>query len=194
MSYPEGPQGGGWTPPSSGGGAWMPPPQDYYGYGQQPEQRRSSIPKVIGILMIIFGSLGLVFSLISFGMHNNFDDPSVKEAFGDKLSSIKTYDSFEKIMGLAISTLHLFAGIWAVMYKRAAPILAISYAVIKILMVVLSIVMFYSWMAPLLDKGPKEMKTAMGIGILLGGVIGMSWPVVIWALMSRPAARAACDR
>lgn len=180
MSYPQGPQGG----------AWLPPPTDYYAQ-QQP--RRSAIPKVIGILMIVFASLGLVASLIGLAMDSNWDDPNIKRAFGDQVSSMKTYESIDQISGLLIGILHLYGGIMCVMYKRSAPALAISYAAVRILHVVVTLVLLFAWLSPLLDKVP-EMRGPMMVGMIFGGILGIAWPIVIWALMSRPSARAACDR
>ena len=60
---------------------------------------RSGIPKVIGILMIIFGSLGILFGLIGLGAGN---------------SGFKTFDTMNlvfNLIGLGISVLHLVGGI-----------------------------------------------------------------------------------
>jgi hypothetical protein len=181
MTYPQSPQGG----------PWLPPPAEGY-YQQAP--RRSGIPKVIGILMIILGSLGMIATLASFAIDNDLNDPSVKEALGGKVATIQLVDKAEKISYLIIGILHIAGGIMAVMYKRAAPAVAITYAVLKILTVVIAFTLVIIWVVPVLDKAPSAIKAGFIGGLVFGGVLGIAWPVVVWALMSRPAARAACDR
>ena len=75
--------------------------------------QRSGIPKVMGILMIIFASLGLLFGLIGLA-------GSGASAAGLKdVPVFKTYSTISMILGvvgLGISGLHRFAGVRAVGY------------------------------------------------------------------------------
>ena len=178
MDNPQGPQGG----------PWLPPPD----YGQPYQQpRRSAIPKVVGILMIVFASLGLLVSLIALAMSGQFDKMDVGDV---GIGKLKTYHMIEQCSYLLIGILHMVAGIMCVMHKRAAPMLAVVYAVLKILVVVVIWALVFTWLAPVLDKAPKEMKAQFTMQMIVGGVINISWPIVAWVLMSRPSARAACDR
>ena len=36
------------------------------------------------------------------------------------------------------------------------------------------------------------MSAGIGVGVIFGTIIGLSWPTVIIALMTRPGAKAAC--
>lgn len=140
---------------------------------------RSGIPKVIGILMIIFGSLGILFGLVGLGGGS---------------SGFKTFDTMNMVfnlIGLAISVLHLVGGIAAVRYKANAPGLCIMYGAIRIVHALAWAVIVYAWLKPAMSELPGA-GAALGAMVVLGILIGVAWPIVVLALMSRPAAKAAC--
>ena len=88
---------------------------------------------------------------------------------------------------------HLIAGIQALNYKRNAPRLAILYAIISLVVLVVSLAVVYAWLMPMLRDVP-HLKGLFGVLFIFGGLIGAAWPIIVWALMSRPSARAACVR
>jgi hypothetical protein len=139
----------------------------------------------MGILMIVFASLGLLFTLIGLGSGN---DDAMRQ-FGGEFETMATFQKVSGILGLGLGVLHLVAGIRSVGYKSNGPKLAITYAIISIVYGVVSLILVYAWMMP---KLPEELKGAFSIGFVIGGMIGMAWPIIVWALMSRPAAKAAC--
>lgn len=158
--------------------------------GESMSAARSSIPKVIGILMIIFASLGLLFSLIGFG-GTDFSTEGLSPEFVDKLNSAKTFQLVTSVLGLVIGALHLFTGIACVRYKSTAPKLALIYGVAAILNVIIGLIVMYTFVKPALDVVPGA-GAALGAVFLIIGIIGMAWPIIVLALMTRPAAKAAC--
>src|SRR5262245_59151058 len=108
---------------------------------------RSSIPKVMGILMIIFASLGVIFGLLGVAANGVKGVPAELKDIGE----FKTYASMSLIfgvIGLAISALHLFAGIRAVGYKANAPKLATMYGAIGIAVTLANAIVVLAWMKP----------------------------------------------
>jgi hypothetical protein len=162
-----------------------------------PAPRRSAIPKVIGILMIIFGSLGLLGGLIGLVM------PSDKT-----FNHLQAWKDFERItsifgiIGLPVSAMQLFTGIMCVKYKVIAPKLALVYGLLAALLTISNAVIMFGFMKPALDAAMREaggggpmagaMSAGIGVGVIFGTIIGLSWPTVIIALMTRPGAKAAC--
>ena len=153
---------------------------------------RSSIPKVVGILMIIFASLGLLGGLIGLGGH------SAGAGMND-IPALKTFNTMSlvvTVIGLGISVLHLVAGIRSVGYKANAPKLASMYALINIIVSVAWGVAVFAWLKPAIAKaagpGSAVVSAAVGVGVVFGVIVSVAWPVIVLALMSRPAAKQAC--
>ena len=168
-------------------------PPGYGGY-QPPPPHRSAIPKVIGILMIILGSLGILGSLINFagGIGN---DELIR-----RIPDLGTYRMIEKVttgIGLLMAIAQLVVGIKCVGYKTSAPGLAKVYAIVALVVTLGNTVISVAVLAPMLTKA-LEASGMRGMGGFMGGVtfffslIAVAWQVVILVLMSRPAAKDAC--
>jgi uncharacterized membrane protein YidH (DUF202 family) len=142
----------------------------------------------MGILMIIFASLGLLATLASFGGQ---DVSQLGAEWEEKFSTVNTYLTVLSIVGLGLGILHLMTGIAAVRYKVNAPKLAKIYGITALLNVVVGMVVTYALLKPLMDELP-------GIGSALGGMvvifslIGAVWPILVLALMSGGRAKEAC--
>jgi len=150
---------------------------------------RSSIPKVVGILMIIFGSLGLIVGLI--GLAGNSASGDLKE-----LPEWKTYMTMSMVfgvIGLGISALHVFAGIRSVGYKANGPKLAMVYGLLNIVTQIAWGAIVFAWLKPAIEKAAGGAGAALiGVGVMFGVIISVAWPIIVLSLMSRPAAKAAC--
>jgi hypothetical protein len=169
-------------------------------YQQQP--KRSPIPKVIGILMIIFGGLGILGGLWSLLMSSamsgfsSFGHHSYG-AFGggdtdgfDAVSRFTTFSKFTAFLGLGIAVTQLMAGIALVGYKAKGIKLAVAYAIANMVISVISAIIVFAVLKPAMSRyGFGEL---VGIGMMLGTVISLAWPIVVLALVNRPAAKAAC--
>ena len=156
---------------------------------------RSKIPKVVGILMIIFASIGLLSGLLN--LAGNSGDAVLKKI--PEWDTFRTITLITGVIGLAISALHLYGGIRAVGYKANAPKLAVTYGTVNIAVTLVNtgIVMF--WLKPAIEKALKELgadvglfSAVVGIGAIGGAILVIAWCVVVLALMTRPAAKAAC--
>ncbi len=169
-------------------GPWLPPP-----VYQPPPPRPSSIPTVIGILMICFSGLGLLLTLIAMAATNTLIGENEIQVLGEACKKFKTYHLVEQGTYLIIGLLHMVAGILCVMKKRAAPAVAILYCALKIVAVVGMFFLVYTWLAPVMDKYPP-VRAQVTTQLIFGSIFNLAWPIVAWALISRPSARAACNR
>lgn len=174
------------------------PMQPGYGPPGQPymvmapmQQARSGIPKVVGILMIVFGSIMLLLGLA--GLAGDQDKDSQILFAGVK--EWETYLMMSKVfgvVGLLVSAFHLYVGIRAVGYKRNAPTLAVTYGIASIGSTLLNLILVFAWIKPALDKIAPGASSAVGAGLAVGGMLAIAWPVIVLALMTRPAAKASC--
>jgi hypothetical protein len=159
------------------------------------QQQRSGIPKVIGILMIVFSSLGILGGLI--GLAGGGGGPEL-ERFPE-YKRFMTMSMVATIVGLGISALHLAAGMSAVRYKQSAPKLAMAYGWINIITTIAWSVVVYAWLKPAMEKAMEgsgmgsAIGAIIGFSVIFGTLIGTAWPIIVLALMSRPAAKAACS-
>jgi len=165
-------------------------PDPQYGYAPPPQ--RSAIPKVIGILMIIFASLGLLGSLLN--LAGGTGNSLMREI--PELKTIRTVEMVTGLIGLGYGILHLYAGIRCVGYKSNAVSLAKAYAIIAMVVVVINAILTFVWMKPIMDKAfagsGVNMGGMLGGFMFIGVLIGLAWPTLVLVLMTRPAAKAAC--
>lgn len=143
------------------------------------EVPKSAIPKVVGILMIVFASLGLLWSGVTI-----LQAMAAASAVGRGGGVAIVF----MIIDLCVGMLHLTAGLRAVSYKQSAPGLAMAYGWIKIIMTIATLMIMYGLMGRV---GGGEGGMMAGI-FLLVAIVLLAWPIVVLALMSRPQARASC--
>lgn len=170
-------------------------PNPQYGYVPPPPQR-SAIPKVIGILMIIFGAIGLLGGLI--GMAGGLGNDAILRDIPE-YKTLKSINTVTSLLGLAQGAFQLYVGIRCVGYKPNAPSLAKVYAILGMVIVVVNIVITMVIITPMMEKafgglggGMKGMGSAIGGLTMVFSLLGFAWPVVILALMSKQTAKAAC--
>jgi hypothetical protein len=152
--------------------------------------QRSGIPKVVGILMIIFASIGLLGSLL--GLAGSAANDATMKAVPE-LKTWGTMSMIFSVVGLGVSALHLVAGISSVKYKANAPKLSVTYALINIINNLVQGIIVFAWLKPAIAKsgvpGAAEMVGGM---VVISIVLSVIWPTIVLALMTRPAAKAAC--
>jgi len=162
-------------------------------YQQLRAPARSAIPKVMGILMIIFASLGLFGGL--FGLLSSV----ANDALFREIPQYKTWHTIELLLnvtGLAIGALHLYTGVRAVGYKRNAPSFAVTYAITAMVVTLINAILVFAWIKPALEKSLGEfggdVGAVFGPIMVFSTLIALAWPTLVLILMTRPAAKAAC--
>jgi hypothetical protein len=164
-------------------------------YGYTPTPPRSAIPKVMGILMIIFGSLGILLGL--FGLASGPD-----KTFAH-LPEWRAFEDVTKVLGmiqLPITILGFVTGILAVKYKVIAPKLATVYGSIGIVHTLAAAFVTYTYMKKAMDAAIGDLggridsavQMGMNVGMVFGLIIGLAYPILVLVLMTRPHAKAAC--
>ncbi len=151
-----------------------------------PLSARSPIPKVIGIMMIIFGALGFFsggFGLIGAG--------SSIEFAGAMATFNKASKGFD-LLTVALSALQFFAGIKCLGYKDNGPKLAMTYGIAKIVTTVTWAALVFLWLKPMLSRFGGATGAMIGVGMMFGIVINLAWAIVVLALMTRPSTKQAC--
>jgi hypothetical protein len=151
------------------------------------DQPRSAIPKVVGILMIIFASIGLFWTVVVM-----FQQELFKEVAGMD-SAVSRVALIFSVLDLAIGMLHLVAGLRAIGYKERAPKLAVRYAIAKIVAIVAWIAVTYGYLIPHLGASKVASQSIVdGSGVAITAVFYLIWPIIVLALMTRPSAKASC--
>ena len=170
--------------PNANPGPLLRPP---YFVGEPP---RSAIPKVIGILAIVFASFGVLGTLgLTFGME---DELSRYRITRDALGSFGTWMIVSGVFGFALFGVHLTMGIQAVRYAPSAPRWATIYGVLAIALVLADIIVS---MATFPDGHGYRHRQAYEdlvyprIGL---AIFALPWPIIALILMNVRGARRSC--
>jgi hypothetical protein len=152
--------------------------------------QRSAIPKVMGILMIVFASLGLLGTLRTLV---GSSVPTEVYAMVPELATWRTIELLLGLIGLGVGFLHLLAGVRAVAYRDVAPNLAVAYATVSIITTLIGSTMVYVYLRPMLGElVGNEVASVAGPMMIATNLVMLAWPVIVLILMTRPSARAAC--
>lgn len=145
--------------------------------------RRSAIPRVLGILMIVFGSLGVLGMALTMTMAFGAHDDGYGVGGAD-MAHLLTYEKISSVVNLALAALDVFAGIALVRYRRVGVNLAQLYGLTNIVVAVVSLVLLFTLLAPL--------GAMLGGGLLGGSALTIAWSIVVLVLSNVPAAKLAC--
>ncbi|HEY1556651.1 MAG TPA: hypothetical protein VGF94_17570 [Kofleriaceae bacterium] len=134
--------------------------------------KRSAIPMVVGVLMIVFGGIGLVVSLVT-------------------LKAVPSHHMLEKfpavvlgIFEVIVAMLQLDAGIACVRYRPSATTRAVAFGFARITLTVGTVLA--TWLAFRPDSGQASSLPAW---FVLGTVVSLAWPAIVIALMTRPSVK-----
>jgi hypothetical protein len=157
-------------------------------FGEQP--RRSAIPRVVGILAIIFASFGLLGTLgITFGGE---DDLKRLDVTRQLLGSFGTWVYVAGGLGVLLFAIHLTAGIQAVRYAPSAPRWMTIYGVFALVLLAadvgISMATFPEGQG-FLRRALYEHFVYPRIGL---AVLALPWPIVALALINQRSARLSC--
>lgn len=155
-----------------------------------PDRHRSAIPKVVGILAIVFASLGLIGSLsTAFGVD---DDMLAHGTTRDGLGAFGTWMLAYVALAAVVFAVHLTAGIQAIRYAASAPRWMTVYGALAIALVVadfiVSMTTFPEGSGFLHQKLYEDLvEPRFGLAVL-----ALPWPIIALVLMNQHSARLAC--
>lgn len=129
-----------------------------------PGAPQSAIPRVMGILLIVFESLALMYLPFELLIDKSFE----------YLTIFDICDNVTTLIGLV-------AGVMAVQYRRAAIPLAIVFGVLALALTAIDVYDFLQWVYP--------EDVALG---MIATIIDVVWPILVLVLMTRRSARASC--
>jgi hypothetical protein len=186
VSYPYPP------PPPPLPGMYIPPHMYHPGAPRPPQ--RSAIPKVVGILAIVFACFGALFALvIHFGPLSDLNRWGVSR----QAPALVNWMWGSLALSAGVFALHMIGGITALMYRPVAPRLVTAYAILAILLAISDIVLStmlvpanlrfdtYSYLSV------AQVKESMMVRAVIEGLC-IPWPVVALALMNTRGAKHAC--
>jgi len=154
---------------------------------------RPMTPKVVGILAIVFASIGVLFALvIHFGPMSDLDRWDVSR----QASGLISWMWGSLALSVGVFALHLVAGVAALTYRPSAPRLITAYAVFAILLGIADITLSMALIPDSLQLSDylsrSQVKESMMIRAVFAG-IALPWPIVALALMNTRSAKAACS-
>jgi len=181
-----------------------PSPNPYY---QQPlaptAPFRPTSVTTLAIIGIIFGGLGVLCkpAILAFSfMPQPANNPAVAMQ-----KQMMTWNIVNTAVGTAISALLLAAAVGSLSLKPWARKGMLSYAAVAVVMNVVGLVVALVWVVPMMHEvqrqiaqqqagrgGPPPqqmaalMQTAGTVGAVLGFVVTMIFPVVLWYFLTRP--------
>ncbi|MCX5741456.1 MAG: hypothetical protein NT062_03035 [Proteobacteria bacterium] len=171
-----------------------PPQQPPYSYPgapgypmPEPPSVRSAVPKVIGILMIIFGGFALFGGL--FGLLGRGE---IGRQFGDIMSTFSTLTLMSNLVSLGLGALQLITGIKLLGYKDTAPKLAITWGAIKIVRTLICAFLSWFWLRPKFAAMGGYGEAMIGMTVILSAFFSIGWSVTVVALVAQPYPRASC--
>jgi hypothetical protein len=142
---------------------------------------RSSVPMVMGVLMIAFASIGLAVTAVN--LYAATRDPLVA-----RFPTIAKLTVMVGILDAIVGFMQLGAGIACVRYRRSGPERAIGYGIARIVLTLGNIVATMMLLKPALDSGPS----AFSALYVTGAALVITWAIIVIALMSRRSAKASC--
>lgn len=164
------------------------PPQSYppAPYAPRPGMDRSSIPKVVGILAIIFSVIGLLGALVqTFGIYGQLDEKHIPSS---ALGSFATWNIINMVLAAGVFGIHLAAGILSVRYSPRAPKFITIYGIFALALLVANIALTAALFPDLVSltlDNPEYARYGLE-------VLALPWPIVALALMNTRRARQAC--
>lgn len=192
--YPPPPPGQppGYPPPG------YPPPYQYppgyapYGYAPMPmKPQRSGVPRVVGVLAIIFSAFGLIGSLIwTFGPMSD-----AEKMHASDLDPVITWLWIWLVLSLGLFVLHLVGGILAVQYKPSGLKTLTWYAIAALALILVDVVLV-NVLIPAqyrYDRSDDGVYFSVRTMHIAFSAMAAPWPIIALALVRGDKARQACS-
>lgn len=156
-------------------------PSPYYPLPSTPP-RRSAIPRVIGILAIVFACIGVLGSLTF-----TLGPLSDLRRHRDELGFVITWIYLWMAISFVIFGLHVVGGILAVTYRKIGLRLLTAYGVAAVLLVVLDMLILWGF-------APHGFRVESSLTWPRTGwaMLAVPWPVVVLVLVNLRRSQAAC--
>lgn len=155
--------------------------------------------KVLGILSIIFGGLGLLCTPLA--LVNLFIPQGAPGTEIYELPIMRVWLTVSVVVGMVMSIILLAAGIGLLNLKRWARVWALFYGWFAILWGILGTIFNIAIVIPMIqDLGPEGSPEAIGgmiggvVGGVCGGIIGLVFPIFMVIYMRRPNVVEACNQ
>jgi hypothetical protein len=150
---------------------------------------RSAIPKVIGILGIIFACLGVATSAI--WTWGSLDDLTHWDRDG-VWTGVETWLRVWGFASCALFAIHLTAALFALGYRPMAPRLVTVYSVVALTLIVIDVVLEIVLAPTDSNYYYRSIRDSTTIMHIVYSGLAMPWPIVALILMTRKPAKAAC--
>lgn len=191
------------------------PPPPGYGWSQQPmatpygyPPMKSSTPRTLGLLSMIFGGLVTatsLFGLLAGKQLGTFSvQPSQREAFDRYLQEIHGYSMVQAAIMLVMSVALFYIGTGQRSYKRWAAGASVKWAIAAFAVLVFNVIGTVVWVMPAMehlmqnlphgrvDTGP--IAAGMKIGMVVGLGAYLPYPIVLLSAFRKPEVVAAMDQ
>jgi hypothetical protein len=156
---------------------------------------RSAVPRVVGILAIIFASIGLMGSLIwAYGPMSDIYDWNLE----GELGSIITWLWVWMGLSVVVFVVHLVGGIQAIRYKRSGLRLLTVYAIAALALALVDAVLVYALMPSRIEgvdgfwRTHEEVRFSISTMHAVFSGMALPWPIVVLALVNGARAKEAC--
>jgi hypothetical protein len=152
----------------------------------------SSVPRALGLLMVVAAIVGLLWAVAGLRAAADFEALLL---LGDGLDRMRTFELWVHVTGLVVGGLHGAAGMAAVLRNRRAPFLAAVYAAVATARVTALVVLYYRSAAPLVRPfGKTELYEGHEVGFLLRAALALAWAALVVLLLNLRGSRATCAR
>lgn len=149
----------------------------------QTTPRRSAIPRVVGILAIIFACVGAGFSVIfTLGPLSDIRRWSDAESLG----FVVTWLYLWAAISFALFALHLVGGVMACSYRAIGLRLLTAYAVAAIALVIIDVILMNGYVSN------GRLYDSLTMPRTVFALFALPWPVVVLALVNNGRAKRAC--
>lgn len=136
---------------------------------------------VMGVLMIVFASIGLVVTVVNLYA-------ATRDHMVAMFPTVAKLTIMLGILEAIVSIMQLGAGIACVRYRRSGPERAISYGIARIVLTLGNIVATIMLLKPELGRAHPAFSALYTIS----AAIAIIWAIAVIALMSRPSAKSSC--
>ena len=155
-----------------------------------PPQPRPAWPVVIGVISIVWASLGLICTPVSLAV--NFVAPMRHRPLEFFPHWYRLFLIPSALVAIGMAVLLLAAGVQAIRRRPAGATLHLIYAVLGMVITVLSTVVNISLLAGLHlpgHVGQKSITGVVAVGSVFGGALALAYPVFLLIWFARPTIR-----